>query len=122
MDTTSILTRVLDIINYQDSKSQFIDTFSSQCVRLAIMTCIDALPKEKKDELMRKMNGKQEVDAIRSTLAEYVTESEFQEVLKNTAQKQFEDYIETILPTLTTLSSKELIGFLSTIAASQYSH
>ena len=115
MDTTQILTKVLTIIDYQDDKQQFIDQFSSQCIRLAIITAIDSLPKEKKDELLKQINSKQSLEETRGILQKYISEKSFQEYVMQTSQKQFEDYIETIIPKLTQVQKSTLLSYLAQV-------
>jgi hypothetical protein len=112
MDITQILTKVLIIIDYQDDKQQFIDQFSSLCVRLAIIDAIEGLPLVQKHEVEKLVGKAKGVETMRVILQKYISEERYQDALKNTSQRLFGDYIDTIIPTLTHETKKTLLNHL----------
>ncbi len=111
-DSKTILSKVLDIISYEDNKEAFIDEFLELVQARTFSSIAGNLPQEKQDEL------KQEIDSPRmqQIIKDIASTTEYKAQANNVFTQMFDEYIEDILPTLTKEQVKNLDLYLASLA------
>ena len=115
MDIQTILNEILTIIDFQEDKRQFIDRFLSQCIQMAVMEAINTLPDSQKNAFREKIRNCSTTEKMRSAIQEYVPETALFKIVAKVTQKQFEDYIDEIIPTLNPSQKSRLVELLRKI-------
>lgn len=114
-DPKTVLTRVLEIIDYPHDKEEFIKEFYLLCYEKALLTYISSLPSKEQKELKAKLPtvSNEEKTLILDTLS---GQDEFKEFMEGATREVFADYIKTIFPTLTEEQCKNLQDYLNSLA------
>lgn len=104
------LEKVLTIIDYRDDKNLFIDKFLELAIQKTNQLLIDNLP----DAVQKQLNENSHNAAdFASLLSRHIPSDKYQQELASQISQQFEEYIETILPTLEREKKNTLLEFLS---------
>jgi len=106
------LTTVLTIIGYEDDKEHFVNQFMMLCIQEANAAAFATLPLDVQKQLDAHVK-KNEAHVVGEMLVKHITKDTYEEHLSLQIQTNFEDYIETIIPTLDKQKKNTLLDFLS---------
>lgn len=109
----SLLSSVLTIINYPNNKKKFIADFQQVCRQYAVLALVNELPKEKQEELKKKLQSIISGQIGKQIILSYFSQELYKTTLDQFAQKIFQDYIADISPNLSQEQIKELNRLLS---------
>jgi hypothetical protein len=107
---------VLNIIGYENDKEKFTENFFSICLGEARNEILGRMPKEQKDILQAKVDGSEKVGELAKILGEYIDPKEMKTTIATTTARLFQEYITTIMPTLTSQRKEKLINYLDTLS------
>lgn len=110
-----ILKNILEIIGYQGRKETFSDKFIHQCYSRALQEMEATLPLEQKEHYFKLLNETTKPAELKSIFYQLAATPEFEGALKNATAGIFEDYIESIVPTLGQDQRERLQAYLSSI-------
>ena len=110
-----ILLRVLTIINYQDDKNQFANDFLDLCLKKALVDMMESLPEGKKEEVKAKFSAQITPEEASQVMQTYFTPQQYMQNLQNATQFLFQDYLKTIMPSLSELQKTELQQYLTSL-------
>ena len=99
-DFKNILLEVLNIIDYKDDKEKFTNEMLQLAHDEAIVALLEKLPLCKKEELKKSFSRALTPEEAKDIIEHYTTFEEYKKSLQKTSDKLFQDYILTILPTL----------------------
>lgn len=119
MNERELLFQVLDIIEYQDNKQEFINTFYSLIYLEALEEITTKLNPELQKKLENELREATDEEAKKKLLLTYFSQEDFEQQLILTSQAQFREYLETVLPTLSHKKQEELTTYLSTLPKPQ---
>lgn len=108
-----ILTQVLEIIEYENDKQEFIHKFLDACVSQTIDKLIDSLSENKQKELNEKIS--QEGSNIRQTFYSYFGEEQYYQSLGKISQQIFAEYIELLSENLPSDKKSKLEEYLKSL-------
>lgn len=116
-DPKDILTQILTIVGYKDDKNSFSEKFIVLCQQQAFLEFVESLPKSLQEDLKAKLVDQKDKERIKKAMDQYVNTKEFLEKLELVTAKNFKEYIEAIIPTLTDDQKAQLQKYLSTLTA-----
>ncbi|OGK22037.1 hypothetical protein A3C23_03055 [Candidatus Roizmanbacteria bacterium RIFCSPHIGHO2_02_FULL_37_13b] len=105
--------QILNIIGYADDKQKFAQEFLTMCMAQTSAKVLANLPIEKQKEIQEKIKKAKDQNKITSVLREYQNIDEYQRTLIDITKENFTEYIEKIMPTLTSEQKDKLLEFLS---------
>lgn len=112
INPSAILFQVLAIIDYEDDKASFVDSFLYLCYQKASDEYLANLPQATQDKLHTLLAHTTTHQAIQEALHPYVDMSAYTTTLFQTTQDLFADYITSITPTLTKSQRDDLNTYL----------
>jgi len=110
-----IILQVLEIIGYEGDKSKYANDFLSLCLQKAFMSLVQELPQDKQDQLTQRMSLTTP-DKMEALLLEYFPKEKFENAVKEASRSTFEEYLQTIIPTLNEEQSNKLEQYFSSQA------
>lgn len=114
-DPKEILLNVLIIINYQDDKEKFTNEFLQLCMQRALVEIVATLSENDQHAIEEKLMAIQTQEEVQSVLQQYVGQGRYLETVQKATQELFQDYIQTILPTLNPEQKDKLQEYLASI-------
>ncbi len=108
-----IILQVLDRIGFEDDKEKFANDFLLLCFQQALGNLAKELPSDKQTELTQRMSLISE-NQVEQLLLEYFPKEKLEEAVKQSSGTLFEEYLQTIIPTLNPDQQEKLGSFLST--------
>lgn len=110
MDDTvkKVIVDVLDIIGYQDDKEKFAQDFIATSTHQAMLNLIEELPVNEREVLT---GDKNEPENVKKLFEDNFSEEQRVEALKKTIAENFNNYLETIIPTLDTQKNDRLRAY-----------
>ena len=112
-----ILNDVLNIVGYEDDKSEFIDIYIDGTHKQAIVFLINSLEEEKQDEINEALEKVSTLDDKTNVLKQYFSQQEYEEALKEASKKIFMEIVSEVQGILTDDQKKKLHSYLKTIAS-----
>lgn len=116
-DPKDILTEVLIIVDYKGDKSDFAERFIVICQQQAFLEFVESLPTTLREDLKKKLADQKDKEKIKKAMGQYVNTKEFLEKLELVTAKNFKEYIEAVIPTLTDEQKSKLQKYLSSLAS-----
>lgn len=113
-DPQLILTEILNIIEYQDNKQEFIDKFFILCQKTALDNLIEKLPQEKKVELDQVLDKDQTENSL-TKISEIIEKEQYKQELENATKNQFQEYLEAVIPHLSQEQVEKLSAYLNSL-------
>lgn len=110
-----ILQTVLTIINYTDHKQRFVDSFLTLCISKTILELLNDLPDSIKRRVQHELNLTADPRTLLPIIEPYLSKQIYGHRLETVTSELFEDYIKTILLTLTPYQSAKLTEYLSSL-------
>src|SRR3990167_8016972 len=93
--------QILNIIGYADDKQKFAQEFLTMCMAQTSAKVLANLPIEKQKEIQEKIKKAKDQNKITSVLRSEEHIDEYQRTLIDITKENFTEYIEKIMPTLT---------------------
>ncbi len=115
-DPKQIILQVLEIIGYEDDKEKYANEFLTLCLQKALVSLTGELPQDKQDQLTQRISLTA-LDQLEKPLLEYFPKEKFEEAVKEASRSTFEEYIQTIIPTLNEDQRNKLEQYLSSQAS-----
>lgn len=115
-DPKDILTQILTIVDYKGDKSDFAERFIVICQQQAFLEFVESLPTTLQEDLKKKLGDEKDKERIKKAMDQYVNTKEFLEKLELVTARNFKEYIEAIIPTLTDDQKARLQKFLTSLA------
>lgn len=110
-----VIQRILDIIGYLDDKQSFQDKFTKICQKQALLDLINSLPPDKQATLKQQLGSESDLQKIGEILKQYVSADEYDKTLKLASQTALDNYLQTVIPTLSDTQSAELQSYLKSL-------
>lgn len=114
-DPKQIILQVLGIIGYEGDKDKYANDFLALCLQKALFSLMTDFPQDKQDQLVQRLSltlpERQE-----ALLLEYFSAEKLQEAVKESSKSTFEEYLQTIIPTLSEDQKNKLEAYLSSQA------
>ena len=119
MDSNKVnFSKILDIIGYSGDKEELSNNFLGLCYSNALVDLAQILPEEKREEVSKAILGTKDEEQAEN-LKKYFSQEQITDALKKASEKIFEDYYESIKPTLSESKISQLNDYFTTIASSQ---
>jgi hypothetical protein len=115
MTYTESFEKILEIIDFQEDRKEFINTFTLASMKEAAAQLILALPSEKKSSFQNTLSTSDTIEKLNVLLAEYLSEDEFKISFQKVLQKNFLAFLETIRATLTPEKQNELGTYIASL-------
>ena len=109
-DANKLLREVLDIIEFEDNKDQFIEEFFKLAQQQAILGSINSLPQPQQDTVKDKLKEAQP-DRVMEIILEYISQEDLAKAVTSSTESIFREYLEAVVPTLSQ-DQKNKIGDL----------
>jgi hypothetical protein len=119
MNERDILLKVLDIINYQDNKEEFVNKFFSIIYFETIRQLQYELSDQDKELFGKELGNVKDENEQKNTILKYFPKKTFEDRITHVTSAQFSDYLNTIYPVLTDYKKEELTNFLNTLEKPQ---
>lgn len=116
-DPKEILIQILNIVGYKEDKNVFAERFIVLCQQQAFVEFIESLPRSLQEDLKAKIINEKDKVKIKQAMENYVETKEFLDKLELVTARNFKEYIEAIIPTLTSEQKNNLQKFLSSLTA-----
>jgi hypothetical protein len=110
-DPKETLLKVLEIIEYPESKDQFVNEFIVVCKQQAIINLISNLPEDEQERL-KEQSAQTDSAALLKSFHELFTDIEYEEALTNSTAQTFKQFLETIIPYLNKEQKDDLKNLL----------
>jgi hypothetical protein len=115
MNYREAFTKILEIMEYQDDKNEFINTFILACMKEAAGLQILAMPPEKKESFQTKLLSSDTIEKITVLMSEYIPEHKFEVEFQKVLEKNFLTFLTTMRPSLDPEKQVELGKYLSSL-------
>lgn len=115
MGGLKVLFDVLNIIDYQDNKEEFVNEFVLIVLNEVFGEMLSRIPEADKEKIVNEFYAVDSEDEKREVLLKYFSLDEVEEKISKVTELQFLDYLETIYPTLSSNKQDELTGYLNNL-------
>jgi hypothetical protein len=115
-DPKETIIKILEIIEYQGNRDKFAMEFINLCFQKTFLDLLKDIPEDEIEILKSKLNDAQNNDEMIKLLEKYIESERLITTLKIRSMELFEDYVESILPTLSEVKKVELINYLKTVS------
>jgi hypothetical protein len=115
MNEKKTLLDILDIIDYQDDKPAFVDEFFSLIYAETVAQMDSELDEQSRKNLSQEFDNAKDNDDAKEIILKYFSKEKFDEKITKITQEQFEDYLETIYPTLDEETQGKLTDYLNSL-------
>ena len=106
-----ILTKVLDIIDYQNDKQQFVEKFSQLCIEKTFVAALETLTDEQKQAVAEAI-AKEDKELATTKFQEYLGKEKYLEILDTTIEDTFAEYLQSLSSTLSEEQKSEIEEYL----------
>jgi hypothetical protein len=114
-DPKEILLNVLTIIDYKDDKETFANQFLQLCMQRALVDIVEALPQDQQKTIQEEVTPDKKPEEVQQILQRYFSQEQYLQQLQLSTQALFQDYIQTITPTLSDDQKQKLQQYLTSI-------
>ena len=115
-DPTETLYTVLEIIGFDGDKRKFVTEFINLCFEQVYMDLLKGIPNHDQDNLIAQLRKADTQQALIDLLKPYIMAERLKSTLQVVTTGLFEDYLETIMPTLNEERKKKLLDFLASLS------
>ncbi|HSW87675.1 MAG TPA: hypothetical protein VLG12_00760 [Candidatus Saccharimonadales bacterium] len=112
---STILRNILDIVNYPEDKSTFIDQFGETCMQKGFAAVSDSLSEDSKLKLRVALSLYLQTEEFEKIVFQYVSPETYNKAIQDATSSLFEDFLRSIEPTLTEIQSNSLDRYLSSL-------
>lgn len=105
-----ILLRILEIVDYQDDKDKFVESFLKNITGQTFFDLVKTLPDDKQKGIELK-EGQSAFEALRKSFSE----EQIQEAEKNASSTATQKFLEEIYPSLSEVQKGRLENFLKEV-------
>ncbi len=106
---------ILNIAGISDKAEEYADKFLKLCENEALAAVIQALPADQQQQLQQKLAGVTDKTIIQTTISQYVTDEQYNTVLEKSSQTLFQQFMDSLLPTLSQEQATNLQGYIQTL-------
>lgn len=117
ISTNKILAKILDIINFSADKEEFINKFVDLTQQQTLLNLITLMPKVKQLQLQQALSTKKSLDDVAKEFQKIFSPKKYQEELTRTTNKLLNEYLISLMSSLTINQRKELKNYLQSITA-----
>jgi hypothetical protein len=111
-----ILLKILEAIDYRDSREAFVDEFLRNIRLQSVVNLIQSLPAEKQTAVNQQLSHHQNVpEKIASLLKDYFSQQELDQALETAAKQAVTEYIQAITPTLSLNQKEKLLRVMEEV-------
>lgn len=107
-----IFLQVLNIIGYSDNKEEFASKFFQLCEQQTIINLIKSLPQDKQTALQAELSKQTNPQLNNLLLKKYFSNEQVASSLEQATKQTFENYLQTIIPTLSGEQKVKLQSYL----------
>jgi hypothetical protein len=108
-----LLLQILTIIEYSDSKEEFVNKFITNVHLQALLDLISTLPVDRQEELKLSLaRSSNHQDKVTRTLSIYFFQEQIQDAFEAASRDSIEKYLEAIDDTLSNDQRQELVKLL----------
>ena len=118
-DPAETLYTVLEIIGFDGDKRKFVTEFINLCFEQVYMDLLKGIPVHDQDNLIAQLRKADTQQALIDLLKPYIVAERLKSTLQVVTVDLFEDYLETIMPTLDEERKRKLLDFLATLEANK---
>ena len=118
-DPAETLYTVLEIIGFDGDKRKFVTEFINLCFEQVYMDLLKGIPNHDQDNLIAQLRKADTQQALIDLLKPYIVAERLKSTLQVVTVDLFEDYLETIMPTLDEERKRKLLDFLATLEANK---
>ena len=113
LNIQDLLLKILNIIEYSDSKEEFVNKFITNVHLQALLDLISTLPLERQEEIKFSLaRSFDQADRVARTLGAYFSQEQIKDAFEATARDYVEKYLEAIDDTLSNDQRQELAKLL----------
>lgn len=105
---SEFLRKVLKAIDFRGDQDSFIERFLNVIFQRALLELAMGLPPDKRDSIKNELKGSSSVGDMAEVINKYFSSQSVQTAVFNASQKMMEEYIQSILPTLSAHQIEEL--------------
>ena len=98
--TENLITKILDITDYQGDKQAFVDEFVGNIQLEALLHVISDNP-DKKDSWMRSLNNMQSPEEIKQFIGDNIPTEDYAKQIEEVSEKSMKAYLRSIEGSLT---------------------
>jgi len=109
----------LEIIGFDGDKRKFVTEFINVCFEQVYMDMLKDIPVHDQDNLIAQLRKADTQQALIDLLKPYIVAERLKSTLQVVTVDLFEDYLETIMPTLDEERKRKLLDFLATLEANK---
>jgi len=106
----------LEIIGFDGDKRKFVTEFINVCFEQVYMDMLKDIPVHDQDNLIAQLRKADTQQALIDLLKPYIMAERLKSTLQVVTTGLFEDYLETIMPTLNEERKKKLLDFLASLS------
>ena len=110
--------QILEIINYQNDREKFADTFIELCIKQAFAELLGSLPPEKTAVLTSQVKTVKSLEEFIKLLRSCINPLLLERKIEQSSAKLFDEYIREILPTLDPLRKTKLLDYIGDLSRS----
>lgn len=103
---------ILDIIEYQHDKDNYVSQFIELCQEQALVNVIDKLPEDKKQEFKDKLVYTRDEQKVRDVVTQYMISDEYNKTVSDATKTMLLEFLQTIIPTLRIDQKEKLQGYI----------
>ncbi|PIR08713.1 hypothetical protein COV53_01590 [Candidatus Gottesmanbacteria bacterium CG11_big_fil_rev_8_21_14_0_20_37_11] len=115
-DPAETLYSILEIIGFDGDKRKFVTEFINVCFEQVYMDMLKDIPVHDQDNLIAQLRKADTQQALIDLLKPYIMAERLKSTLQVVTTGLFEDYLETIMPTLNEERKKKLLDFLASLS------
>ncbi len=105
---SEFLRKVLKAIDFRGDQDSFIERFLNVISQRALLELVEGLPPDKRDSIRDELKGSSNIGDMAGVINKYFSSQSVQTAVFNASQKMMEEYIQSILPTLSAHQIEEL--------------
>ncbi len=110
-----IFIQILDIINFSGNKDEFTNSFFQLIYQSALLHLIQTLSPEKQQEFLA-LSSADSLDKTKNSILQFFTQERINQAVNEETTKQVQEYINTIMPTLTEQQKGTLFELRNTLS------
>jgi hypothetical protein len=115
-DIRKTFIQILEIIDYKKDKEKFTNEFISLCIEQAYFDLTESMTPEKKDSLKKLAENAQTLEAFADSLNKHIDPNVLRITIETVSARLFQEYISTIMPTLSPERKMKLLDYLATLS------
>lgn len=111
-----VISKLLGLIGYSGDKEKFANKFIELCHQKAVVDLYSSLPQDKQINLQQEISKREDLAQVQRIFKKYFSEAAYAAALKKSTQVNFEDYILSVFPKISSERQNKVMAFLDSIA------